>query len=125
MPRPADRTIWKDQLAEKLGKHVNAAVRFLADSVVDANLPPAVRMEAATQILDRRFGKAVSRDVQVVIGQPKDAPPEGDISLLSTKELMRIAAGGLNALETPIEGEVVPEQIKDVPKPRQRRRKAL
>lgn len=118
---------WRDELGELCRTHTGDAVEFLTSTMMDEDRPDAIRMEATDKLLSYGYGRPVTREAHLLLGAQKaaDATPQGDISLLDTATLMRIAAGSLNTLETPIEGEVVPEQIKDVPKPRQRRRKAL
>jgi hypothetical protein len=109
------RAAWRDELSEKLKGHVPAAVKFLAASVANEELATNIRMEAATQILDRRYGKPVTRDVQLVIGSPKEAEAtviEGDVNTLTNEQLNQIAASALHTIEqerldAPIEGVVI------------------
>jgi hypothetical protein len=94
-PRPK----WKDDLAEALAASVPDAVAFLAEAVADTDRPDSIRMLAAQEILDRRFGKAISREAHLIGVQPSPAQIPKSIDDYSEQELDALAAQTMKLIE--------------------------
>jgi len=79
-------------LEQLCNQHADVAVQFLVDTLQDTNAPTSERRRAATELLDRGFGRPVDRQVIAQIGKESH---QGSGNSLTSDQLRAIAAGAI------------------------------